>query len=436
MDKSYSRIVTTGLNDINLDEIIKRFRHKVESKLPYRVNLVDILGSDENSHTTILSKILRYRQGALYPFLKSFLEMCLPDSDFMIDAPRVETQREYIDALIWEEKKYAIILENKINWAIDQDKQIARYVNAAKELCGIKDKRRIFVVYLTADGRKKVENWSLTKKVKEFLGYIDEKDRGRFIEINYKGDILPWLKESVIVNCKYGEHLLISMLQQYIDYLENRFAITEERARSAAKMFLDDEMQGIISGREKYEWLKRLMDVCCCPNGFDRSAQLTIQVLSASAIGYATDILNQDYNINLQDAFDAKVDVIQSWATRNGFSRPHKSRQYECVFFEHRYGPKGCCMKFQIDLPMNGEVAWVEFFNNDYKDNKAIVVDKFPSLVGLFKRLFPSAEKVDGYKLIGEVSNFDSEQMLLRFLDEKVKQFINAYDKEFEKGDK
>lgn len=432
MDKSNSRIVTAVSNNIDLNEIIKRFRQKVEPKLPYRVNLVDILGSNENSHTSILAEILRFRQGASYPFLTSFLEMCLPDSDFTIAAPRVETQRQYIDALIWEEKKYAIILENKINGAIDQKEQIARYVRAAKELCGIQDRKRIFVVYLTADGRKKVESWSLTNEVKEFLGPVDEKGSARFIEINYRDDILPWLKESVIVNCKYGEHVLISMLQQYIDYLENRFAITEERARISVKMFLDEEMRGITSEREKYEWLRRLMDICCCPIDSDRSAQLTIQSLSASASGYATDILNQDYNINLQDAFDAKVDVIQSWATRNGFSRPHKSRQYECVFFEHRYGSRGCRMKFQINLPMKGEVTWVHFFNNDY-DKEKIVVDKFPGLVELFKHLFPPSKYVEKWKLVGEVRNFDSEQKLLKFLDDNVKQFIDAYDREFER---
>ena len=366
-------------------------------------------------------------------FLKSFLEMCLPDSDLAIESPRVETQRQYIDALIWEEKKYAIVLENKINWAIDQDEQIARYVDAAKELCGIKDNKRIFVVYLTADGRKKVEDWSLTKKAKEFLEYIDEKHRGRFVEINYKGDILPWLKESVIINCRYGEHVLISMLQQYIDYLESRFAIAEERTRGSAKKFLDDEMRGAVSGREKYEWLKRLADACCCQRDFDKTAQLTVQTLSASAIEYATEILNQDYSIDLQDAFDAKVDVIQSWATCNGFSRPHKSRQYECVFFEHRYGSKGCRIKFQIDLPMDGDVAWVQFFNNDY-DKEEIGVDKFSGLVSLFKSLFPSSKYLERWNLVGEVRNFDSKQSLLEFLDRKVRQFVCAYDKEFRSG--
>ena len=220
--------------------IVRRFRKEVESHFPCRVNLVDILGANENAHTMILSEILRFRQDNSYPFLKSFLEMCWRVSDNKIEIvdPMVETQRRYIDALIWEKGKYAVVIENKIDWAQDQNRQIERYIKAAGELSDMSEEsNRIFVVYLTADGRKKAGDWSFTKRAKRFLGYKDKKDPGRFIEMNYKDDILSWLKESVIVNCRYGEHILLSMLQQYIDYLENRFAIVEDSKRRSTINF-------------------------------------------------------------------------------------------------------------------------------------------------------------------------------------------------------
>ncbi len=430
-------------NKERLLAIVRRFRKEVESHFPCRVNLVEILGSNENAHTTILSEILRFRQDNSYPFLKSFLELCWRDSDnkIVINDPMVETQRQYIDALIWEKGKYAVVIENKIDRAQDQIKQIERYIEAAGELCEISEESNcIFVVYLTADGRKKVGDWSLTKKAKTLLGYKDKKDPGRFIEMNYRDDILPWLKESVIVNCRYGEHILLSMLQQYIDYLENRFAIIEDRKRRYAINFLEHELMG-HSIREKYDQLKCLADSIYSREWVDRYDRMAAEGLSTSVLWYAEKILNEDYSINLYDAFDAKVNLIQTWADNNGFHRPYKSRQYGCVFFEHRVGKKNLRMKLQIDISTSAESAnefWVQFFNNDYDWTK-ISVNEFPMLMKLFKELFPQHhykrqeeddERARG--IVGDVGSFESGDKLRTFLDEKVKPFVIAFDRQFE----
>ncbi|MBQ4211230.1 MAG: PD-(D/E)XK nuclease family protein, partial [Prevotella sp.] len=125
-----------------------------------------------------------------------------------------------IDGLIEKDGEYAVIIENKIHWAVDQDKQIERYVNTEIER-GIPSDN-IWVIYLTRDGQKKVEGYSLTKKTKEILG-------DRFLEMDYYHNILPWLKETVLPNCRVREEWLESAIKQYIDHLEGLFDIRDSR---------------------------------------------------------------------------------------------------------------------------------------------------------------------------------------------------------------
>ena len=87
----------------DLVRLLEDYEKEVLSHIPYRVNLVEILGANENDHTVILSEILRYKRDGVYPFLRNFLEMTLPGSEFPnlhISHPHIDTQRKYIDAFI------------------------------------------------------------------------------------------------------------------------------------------------------------------------------------------------------------------------------------------------------------------------------------------------------------------------------------------------
>ena len=427
-------LAETHFDEVQLRMLVQQFRRDVEAKFPSRVNLIDILGSNENDHTKILSGILRFRQDNSYLFLRSFLEMCqsVCDCRIEINVPRVETQRQYIDALIWEKGKYAVVVENKINNAIDQKEQIKRYIEAARELCDLKeDCGHIYVVYLTADGRKKVGDWSLTKEAKTLLGFVDEKKPGRFIELNYRDNILPWLKEAVIVNCRYGEQVLLSMLQQYIDYLENRFDITEGRKNQCAVSFFDRKLMFVQESHEKYIWLKRLREVLGSTRWEDSNDRISADALFAGASGYAESLLNANFAINQQDAYDSKVSIIQAWAVRNGFRRPYKCRPYECVFFEYRIGEMKCRIKFQVVIPTSGAELKVMFFNNDY-DKGRVGVNEFPELTEKFRELFPRVDGEGPQYITSLAGNYNSERELLRFLDEKIKPFVIAYDRWFD----
>lgn len=193
-----------------------------EATLPFHINVIDELHANENAHTRILTHLLKYKEDGKHVILSSFLKQ-LPTfnvESFDIEKSKVYFNRDNIDGLIEKDGEYAVIIENKIHWAVDQDKQIERYVNTEIER-GIPSDN-IWVIYLTRDGQKKVEGYSLTKKTKEILG-------DRFLEMDYYHNILPWLKETVLPNCRVREEWLESAIKQYIDHLEGLFDIRDSR---------------------------------------------------------------------------------------------------------------------------------------------------------------------------------------------------------------
>ncbi len=186
---------------------------KLKSKEAYHINVIDELHANENAHTRILVRLLEYNQLGRYPILETFLSLLQgwPEAGLRIGNPQIDANIDYIDGLIECPRQYAVIIENKIHWAADQYKQIERYVLEVKRHGIPADK--IWVVYLTSDGNKIVEDYSYTEKVKAII-------QDRFVTLNYRYDILPWLKETVLPECRVKEEWLITALKQYIDHLE------------------------------------------------------------------------------------------------------------------------------------------------------------------------------------------------------------------------
>lgn len=212
-------------------EFIKKFtelKKKNASLLQYNLNLIDELHANENAHTRILLKLLDYESNQKKVILEEFLnllnEKLVNQKIPILDDYRITGQFEFIDGYIWSDsKKVAIIIENKINWACDQDEQIQRYIETAKQY-GI-DEKNIFVVYLTDTGIKKAADYSFTDYAKKMLDWKDPKNQGRYIESNYLNDILPFLYEIFDKLSFSKENVLKSAIFQYIDYLEGRFGM-------------------------------------------------------------------------------------------------------------------------------------------------------------------------------------------------------------------
>ena len=193
------------------------------SSRPYGANIIDELHAGENAHSRILRMLLQYSGGKKYPIYVRFLSLiekhCSETpSGFKCVSPYFANEEGHIDLLIKdgdENQRFAVIIENKVCGAGDQDKQLERYIEQTNNIVPLE---RIIAIYLTLDGQKEVSDISLTEKAKKDLG-IRDSCNGRFVKLNFKDHIIPWIEE-IIPEMQVKEELLISALKQYLDYLK------------------------------------------------------------------------------------------------------------------------------------------------------------------------------------------------------------------------
>ena len=119
-----------------IDDCLK-INHQYIEKLPYHLNIIEELHSNENAHSRILAKLLQYKNQYGFVIYGSFLNYIVTRNqdkvfrEITIQDPCITQEEERID--IWiRDKKYAIIIENKIFEAGDQNEQIKRYIGSNK----------------------------------------------------------------------------------------------------------------------------------------------------------------------------------------------------------------------------------------------------------------------------------------------------------------
>ena len=218
------------MDDKHLLNLAKEISEIINRNRVYNANIITELHANENAHSRILRMFLQYDDGTKnYPVLKRFLEIPkiknVLSSSVVFKSPSFANEQERIDVLIEEPRSFAVIVENKIKGATDQERQLERYIKSVNAHGVPYD--NIYAIYLTDSGDKEVSDLSFTDVAKECLGYKYENDMGRFVPMNYRYDILPWLEKEVLPNCIEKEELLISALKQYIDYLKCMFGIIE-----------------------------------------------------------------------------------------------------------------------------------------------------------------------------------------------------------------
>lgn len=190
---------------------------EVKKKQPYHLNIIEELHINENAHSRILAKLLQYKDNeGKYVFLQSLLEYINDKNGSSCDfskinvvSPEISQEKDRIDVLILD-KDNAIIIENKICGAKDQEKQLSRYI---KKVEGKKiPQGNIYIVYLTKYYQSpSSDTWSSVREKSAFSA--------RFLNLSYLCDILPWL-ETQTINLAETECYIKSSLEQYINYLQ------------------------------------------------------------------------------------------------------------------------------------------------------------------------------------------------------------------------
>ncbi|MEI6139767.1 MAG: PD-(D/E)XK nuclease family protein [Mariniphaga sp.] len=250
-----------------------------ESKKPYHINILVEIWANENAHSRILGKLLLQNSEKSFEILNSFLGK-LTKFNQTILKPEITSEKDRIDLLILD-KDFALIIENKIHNAKDQPLQLARYIENVKTK-GYRESQ-IFVVYLTRDERGMPENQS-------WRTYKDSFSK-RFLPLSYKEDILPWLKDHILPNCRIKDIYLKSTVEQYIDYLEGMFNSRE----------IDKAMNVEL---EKH--LKKALDLTSTPEKNLSKIQTKIQELNK-----VRDQLSNLIKISEKDCLESWVENIK-----------------------------------------------------------------------------------------------------------------------------
>ena len=187
--------------------------------VPYHLNLIDELHINENGHSRILYKLLEYRNpNGDYIFLKSLLKYisinCEAFEKICVTNPKITQELCRID--LWVRDKaggYAIIFENKVYNATDQEAQIARYIECTQSNGYPLDK--IFVIYMPQKDDK--------DPVDDSWGKYKEDFASRYVKFSFRNGVLPWLKSDVLPSIPDKDRLLKSAIEQYVNYLEGLF---------------------------------------------------------------------------------------------------------------------------------------------------------------------------------------------------------------------
>ena len=201
-----------GVNWKEIKSILQNFNAFYwNSEMVNNISLINDLRLSTNIHETAHSRILYKLLCAHGKEKHQFLKMFLESVGLKLDIKKVEVKVEYkhIDVLIYDGVKY-IIVENKVNHACDQDRQLVRYIDPLSD-------KDVYVLYLVrSDNDKDPSENSLPAERRQEL----EED-GKYKKISYQTHIFNWLRK-----CKETDtdnELLKSALVQYCIYIEELF---------------------------------------------------------------------------------------------------------------------------------------------------------------------------------------------------------------------
>lgn len=190
---------------------------ELRSALPYHINLIDELRVNENAHSRILCRMLRYqnvegRFEYLEFLLKKMSRIVPAFGEIKLREPTITQEKERIDLWVRDAGNCAIIFENKIYNAKDRDAQISNYIEKTlKE--GFREDQ-IYVVYLSQSGREPSE---------QTWGAYKEQFAQRYINISFRKFIRQWLMEDILPHIRYKDQHLLYATIQYYDYLNGLF---------------------------------------------------------------------------------------------------------------------------------------------------------------------------------------------------------------------
>lgn len=129
---------------LDLAEDLHRFIDASPHRPPQSASLIDFLGGARECTTSrIIERIFNYKEDGHFILLESFINTFISDN-IKVESPIIDAETARFDISILD-RKYALIIENKLKNAPFQRNQLARYV---KKLSLHYKEREIFIIIL------------------------------------------------------------------------------------------------------------------------------------------------------------------------------------------------------------------------------------------------------------------------------------------------
>lgn len=365
------------IND-DLIKLLNDFNKKyslLKQSLPYHLNVIDELHINENAHSRILCKLLQYQsESGKYEFLESLIKYIINKdkhnesfSKIKIKNPEITQEKERIDLWV-KDKEYAIIFENKVYDATDQEAQIARYINKTR-VCNFEDDK-IYVIYMPSTGECETseQTWidnSDPKNQKD----LKEKFQERYVKLSFREDILDWLKEHVLPNIKYKDQYLLNAILQYIDYLEGLF--DKRTINNKMNMELKDYIEKVLGFEDTTSDVDRIKIIN------EKEAEIQKLLAHMSEVKAEVSKQIQERELNL-------------WKTKDIRNKIEEIAKEVCLSDELKE------QNLYYDINYNEETSdfWIKFYKEGWE--LSIVFEKkfFDHTVFIYVGI-PSEEKTD-----------------------------------------
>ena len=204
------------------------------SRRPFHLNVIEAACQGrfkETGHSLVLADMLRH-PAIQSSFMEQFLGLNLNYMEVTAETDRVDVALKGKDIFV--------IVENKVNAAVEQNCQVYRYVHEiAIEKYGY-SLSQIYVLYLNPTNHNPPSEYSLCDENNE-NNVFEELGNDHYNVLSYKYDVTDWLRGISVSN----EPHIVSALDQYIDFLENKFHTTslDIDMNNEIKDFLLKELQ-------------------------------------------------------------------------------------------------------------------------------------------------------------------------------------------------
>lgn len=199
-------------NGISLSRLVSDVVARHLSNRPFHLNVIEAACHGrfkETGHSLVLADMLRH------PLIQaSFLDTFL---GLKHDELEVTAETDRVDVAL-RGKDLFIIVENKVNAAEEQKNQVYRYVHEIGIEKHHYDISQIYVVYLNPTNRNLPSEYSLCDENNK-NNVFEELGEDHYTVQSYKNDITKWLRNISLTD----EPHINSALDQYIDFLENKF---------------------------------------------------------------------------------------------------------------------------------------------------------------------------------------------------------------------